>query len=362
MLQIYKIYIVKSIVPLLIIISFILTSVIWLTQLLKFLYLIDKGITVSHFLYLTLLVIPSLLFIILPLITVISIIIVYVNLNEKRELIILKNAGLSNFNIATAGLIIACILTIISYYISISLMPVSYQRLKADLTTMKNNYVSNIINEKTFIQLSKFITIYVDKNLHDGRLEGIILFDNRDINTKDTIIFANSGNIQIHDGNPIFKLTNGIRQSYDVNENTTRLMFDSLIMELTQHNTKVINDKRHDRDINEYYINELFSPHDSLSENKMVKLYVEGHQRLIWPLYNLLLPFVALSVFLQYPHDKKSQLKSLVSTSSVCIIIIFLHFALQNLASQNIHFIYTSYMNIMIAIAFATFLYLRKSI
>ena len=299
MLLIYKRYLAKSILPPLIIITFVITGVVWITQILKLLYLIDKGIALKHFLYLIILIIPSLLFIILPFVTALAVIYTYHRLNEERQLITLRNAGLSNAKLATPALLIAIIVTLSSYYIAAQLMPSAFIKLKSDLSFIKNNYASNIISERTFNQISKLVTIYVDRKLPDGSLQGIILFDNRERGVKPAILFANSGYFQIVDNNPLLQLEKGIRQAYDKQGNLTRLAFDSLVLELKYNSLISVERDAYNRDINEYYIDELLSPDARLSESRRIKLRVEGHPRLIWPLYNLIFTVVGLAVFLK---------------------------------------------------------------
>ena len=359
MLLIYKRYLAKSILPPLIIITFVITGVVWITQILKLLYLIDKGIALKHFLYLIILIIPSLLFIILPFVTALAVIYTYHRLNEERQLITLRNAGLSNAKLATPALLIAIIVTLSSYYIAAQLMPSAFIKLKSDLSFIKNNYASNIISERTFNQISKLVTIYVDRKLPDGSLQGIILFDNRERGVKPAILFANSGYFQIVDNNPLLQLEKGIRQAYYKQGNLTRLAFDSLVLELKYNSLISVERDAYNRDINEYYIDELLSPDARLSESRRIKLRVEGHQRLIWPLYNLIFTFVGLAVFLKYPYNKKSQFKQLLTTALIIVIIAFYHFTIQNIASRDFNFIYISYINCLISILGGIFLYTR---
>ena len=108
----YKKYIFKTIFPTFLTLSAVLTSLVWITQTLRLVHLIDKGIEFKTFLKIVVFLIPSLLFMILPVITVISVIVVYNRLQDERQLIILRSAGLSNFNLAKPALFITILITI----------------------------------------------------------------------------------------------------------------------------------------------------------------------------------------------------------------------------------------------------------
>lgn len=358
---IYKRYIIRNIVPSLVIIIFSITSLVWITQILKFLHLIDKGIKAQDFLNLIILVIPSLLFILLPFATIITIIYTYNALSERRQIIILQNLGLSNIQLASPALIVALAVTLFAYYISTSLLPLSYAKLKSDLNFMKNNYASTLLNEKTFNTISKDITVYFDKRLADGTMKDLILFDNRK-HDNHAILFSRYGIFKIHNNSSFFQLKDGVRQVYDYNGNLTNLSFDVLTVELVSNDAKRLEKEEYSREINEYYIHELLKPNNNLSKQRKIKLIAEGHQRLIWPMYNFVLVFLTLSVFLRQPYNKKSSLRQILITALSAIIITYLHFVLQNLASKDLNFIFACYANIISAIILSLYLYFRKII
>lgn len=341
-------------------IAFSLTALVWITQILKFLHLIDKGVKLSHFFSLITLVLPSLLYILLPFITLISVIYTYSYLSERRQLMILQNSGLSNLQLATPALFFACFIMLGSYYLSISLLPLSYNKLKSDLSFVKNNYVASMIEEKTFAKVAKGVSIYIEKKLENGKMQGMVLFDSRKSGAQ-AVLFARYGTFKLYNNNPVFQLEEGVRQTYDVNGNLTKLSFNSLIVELVSNNSEK-NVDRYNRDINEYSIKELFNPDNGLLEQRKIKLIAEGHQRIIWPFYNFLFTFLALAVFLKQPYNKRSSFKQLIFTSLSVIIVAYLHFTLQNKSSKDLIFIFACYFNIVVIFIISLYLYLRRTI
>lgn len=353
---IYKRYIIKSIIPSLLVIVFSITTLVWITQVLKLLYLIDKGVQVGHFLSLIILVLPYLLFTLLPFATVISIIYIYSYLSEGRQLIILQNSGLSNIQLASPALLIAFSVTLFAYYISSILLPVSYSKLKEDLYFMRNNYATNIVSEKTFTQISKGITVYFDEKMLDGRLKGLVMFDNRMVNNP-KILFANVGIFKINESQPTLRLLNGVRQEYDTNGNITNLLFESLTVKLVDHNVERLTQNESNKEINEYYIKELLHPSKQLTTQRRIKLIAEGHQRIIWPMYNLVLAALALAIFLYQPYNKQSNFKQILLTAVAVSVITYLHFALQNLASRDLNFVFVCYANVIFVMILSGYLF-----
>lgn len=357
----YRKYFIKNILPLLIVVTFSMTSMVWITQVLKLLYLFDRGIKVMDFLSLIILVLPTLLFILLPVITVITVIYIYNNLKIERQLIILQASGVNNLQLALPALYVALMVALFAYYISSTIMPLSHINLKSRLSFIKNNYISSMIEEKTFNKITKDITIYIDKKSAGNVMSGVIIFDNRNTDNP-SVVFAGSGILDIYENNPVFELSNGIRQEYDINGNLTQLTFDSLMIKLQNDNPLISERTQHNKEANEYYIEELLEPPVDLSPMKRIKFIAEAHQRIIWPLYNFVLPFLALAVFLKYPYSKKITFIPILFTALSVLIVTSIHFTLQNFASKNLAFVSACYLNIFLILATGLYLFVRKRI
>ena len=99
-MYIYSKYIAKTIIPVLCVITIVLTSLVWIVQVLNLVSLLEKGVELKNFIKLVALLIPYLLFMIMPIISVIGVIYVYTRLLDERQLIILRGAGLNNYEIA----------------------------------------------------------------------------------------------------------------------------------------------------------------------------------------------------------------------------------------------------------------------
>lgn len=355
-MPVYIRYIIQDIMSAFLVIACVMIGIVLMVQMSKLLYLIDRGVQLYHFFYLSTLIIPYLLFAILPFVTMISVIYIYNKLVEEKQLIILQICGNSNIKLIQPVLYFAIIVSILSYYLAMELMPRSYKTLKSEIHLIKDNYISSIVHVKTFNQISKSIIVYVNKKLSNSKLEGIVLFDNRDADHM-VVLFAESGILQIKDSVPKFLLTKGVRQSYDKNGNMTKLSFDVLTIELVESQPI---QTENSGDINALYVSELLFPNDALPIPKQLKFIAEGHQRIIWPLYNLVLPFIALSVFLYSPYTKK-HLKHFMITGIAVTCFTYGHFTFTNIASKNLNFIYACYINVIISIICSILLCLRRA-
>lgn len=357
---IYKKYISKNILPTFIMLTVLLTSLVWITQTLRMVHLIDKGIELSYFLKLIIFIIPSLLFIILPIISVLAVIYTYNNLQNERQLIVLKASGLNNYDIIKPALMIASIVTIIAYFISFHLMPVSYNAMKQKLSDFNRGYVSNIINDRTFNQISKYSNIYVDHKNTDGSLEGIILFDSK-IPQNRTILFAKNAKIIASDiYSTEFELTSGMRHSYDKYGKLTKLYFDHLIVAINNNDRAEQNERN--RTSLELFLDEMLWPNKELPIKKQKQLIIDGHLRIIWPLFNFAFIFLALSLFLSQPYTRKTKLKQFIITFLPILLVTYFHFTIQKMAYKEFDYIFLCYANVFFCIIFSLWHSHRKTL
>ena len=360
-MYIYSKYIAKTIIPVLCVITIVLTSLVWIVQVLNLVSLLEKGVELKNFIKLVALLIPYLLFMIMPIISVIGVIYVYTRLQDERQLIILRGAGLNNYEIAKPALFVATILTIIAAYISAYLLPVSYNSLKTSISNVKETYVSNIIGNRTFNQISKYTTIYVDRKNKNNEMQGIILFDNK-IPENKTIFFAKKGEILNSDQqNTKFLLSEGLRHSYDAQGNITTLHFDHLVIEITSE-TQDDADPYRAKTSMELFIPQMLWPSLSIPIEKQNRLITEGHSRLIWPLFNFVFVFLALATFLNFSYTRKTQVKQFIYTFVPVLIASYFHFTLQKMAYKDLDYIFLCYGNVFICIIFSMWQSTRNSL
>ena len=127
----FSTYIASHLFCPLLLVAFRFTGVVWLTQSLRFIDLIiNKGLSFGLFLYMTVLLLPSLLTVILPISLFAAVLYTYNQLIVDREIVVLKATGLSNLRLALPALNLAGIVMVICYAINLYLMPLGFHEFK----------------------------------------------------------------------------------------------------------------------------------------------------------------------------------------------------------------------------------------
>jgi lipopolysaccharide export system permease protein len=341
----YTAYIIKNLVVPVLLISGTLTMVVWLTQSVRYIdMIINRGLGFSTFLYLSLLLVPSLISVILPISLFITVIYVYNKMIMSSELIVLEGAGLSKVSLAKPAFIVGACATIAGYIVALYLLPASYREFKDMQAFIRDNYASVLLQEGVFNSPVQGLTVYIQERQEDGMLKGILVHDDR-IPTRPVTMMAQEGKLIQSPTGLSFDLLFGNRQEINHQQGQLSLLyFDHYSLDLSMF-TK--NKMSRWREPQERYISELFLPDKDRPEMEG-KLRAEGHQRLTWPLYNLLLTLVALIAMFSGAFNRRGQWKRMVIATGAAILLVIIGIGLNNIIANNPAFGFIVYINIVI--------------
>ncbi|MFV9876070.1 MAG: LptF/LptG family permease [Rickettsiales endosymbiont of Dermacentor nuttalli] len=347
-MKLYVKYILKELTSLVILIGLALTTIIFMSQSLRYLTLVtNNGIDFLDFLQLSVLMTPYLLMIVLPIATFISVVYIYNKLIMDGELIVLCSSGLSRFALSSPALIMALALLITSYSISLYISPTSYNIFKNKVAYYKENYTSIFLEDGVFNDKIKGLTIYIAERKSDNSFNGIFIYDTR--NDKPVTIMAEAAKLITKDNLIMFELYNGNHQELNKHNELDILYFDYLSYNLE---LKSNNYTTRWRDPQERYLSELLNPSENEDSYMLNKLRAEAHYRLTWPLLNIILTIMALIAIYPRNFSRRGQSKRIIITSICSIAMIALFVSFNNLISlipKIVPFIY-SFISVILAV------------
>lgn len=353
---IYARYIAARIMGTLVLIAMSLTALIWLAQSLRFIdFIVNRGLNTSMFLYLSSLLIPSLLGIVLPIALFLAVLITYNKLTTESELTVLKSAGMSKYALIKPALIVAFWVMMAGYLISLYLLPTSYREFKDLQAFIRDNYVSVLLQEGVFNSPTKDLTVYVRKINNDGNLKGMLMHDRRDA-AKPITMMAEEGRLVKTPSGPRFILINGNRQEIDhANNQLSLLYFDRYALDLSTFASKP---SKRWREPEERYLNELFSPEEG--SGHVQKLKAEGHNRITWPLYSVFFAMLALIPFIGGEFNRRGQWQRMLIVSCIALIAIGIPIFMKNVVAQSAEATYFMYVPIIGGILVCYFMIMRN--
>lgn len=310
-----------------------LTCVIWLTQSLRFVDLIvNRGLDMLAFIYLTTMMLPSLLGFMLPIALAISALYTYHKLLSDSELVVLRSAGLSGWQLARPAVVFAVGIVALGYVISLYLLPVSYRQYKDMQAFARNNYAALLLQEGVFNNPVSGLTVFIRERNDDGTLAGILVHDNRDPDAPVTMM-AEKGQLVKTPRGPSFILKNGNRQEIDRQEEQLSFLgFDDYVLDIslfTEEQGKRVRDEK------ERYLSELLNPSDDVTDVQRAEFRAEAHQRLTWPLQNMMLTLFVMSMLLGGQFNRRGNWKRYTTTLVLVAVFLAAVVAISNIVVKH---------------------------
>ncbi len=338
----YVRYIAKYLSISVLLVAFSLTAIVWLTQALRFIdFIVNRGVSALTFLQLTALMVPSLLFVVMPFALFVATLFTYNRLNSDSELVVLKSAGLSRMQLTKPILLVGGVAVIVAYFISLYALPVTYRKFKEMQIFLRDNYASMLLQEEVFNTPVRGLTVFIRERDSKGNLGGILVHDNRDANNPVTMM-AQRGKLTQTESGPSFLLYNGNRQEMR-DGRLSFLKFDSYNVDLSFYTQQ--SQKRRLRP-EEFFILDLFAQAKK-EPDRANELYAEAHHRITWPLYNMALALFAAAVLLSGQFNRRGQWRRIVGSVLVALAMVATGLSLQNIISRHVMLIPLLYINIL---------------
>lgn len=355
MISHYHRYILKLLAWPLLLITFSLTCIIWLTQALRFIdFIINRGLSVIDFVHITLLLVPSLLTIILPVALFIAILFCYNKLVADSELVVMEASGLSPWQLARPALVMGAAVTLVGYALSLYVMPAANRQFKDMQSFLRDNYTSVLLQEEVFNHPAPGLTVFVRSRDDEGTLKGILVHDSR-VPGQSVTMMADEGRMTQTMRGPRFLLKRGMRQEMREGR-ISWLDFDSYNLDLsfyTQQAEKRVPDAR------ERFVKDLFEPEETIPPEQRNKFLAEAHQRLTWPLYSLGLAMLATALLLRSEFNRRGRWKRITLLCGLALMIVLLSFGLTNLTARMPMLATLMYTNALAVLAVGATLLLR---
>jgi len=340
----YSKYIVRHLVHSTLLITLSITSIVWLTQALRFIdFIVNQGVSIVVFVQLTLLLVPSLVLMILPPALFCSVLFVYNKLKLDSELIVMQAAGLSRWRLAVPALHVATGITVLAYCISLYVQPVSYSRFRDMQIFLRNSYVSILLQEGVFSNPVNGLTVFVRERSKNGILHGILVHDNRIPEATITMMAEEAKMVETPEG-PRFLLQNGNRQEMH-NGKLSFLTFQNYTMDISLY-THAMGTRP--PDVQEMFLTDLMTEDPKLTPAENQKRYAEGQQRLLWPAYPLTLTLVAVAVLLSGQFNRRGHWHRVAIATGICVVIVFMAIGLRGLMGTHPLMVFVAYANLLL--------------
>ncbi|HVP83526.1 MAG TPA: LPS export ABC transporter permease LptF [Rhizomicrobium sp.] len=314
--------------------TLLLTAVIWLTQSLHLLDLvINRGQSAPTFLYLTLLLLPSLLVILLPVAFFAGALYALSRLNADSELVVMWASGFSRAQLAVPVFVAAVITMALTYLCGLYLMPLGQRLMKDKVLDIRADIGTAIFNPGEFNTPVKGLTVFIRDITSEGDIKGVLVHDNR--NAKHPVTYLAQGGqlVQTPVGARLIMDKGTIEQSDAGGARLSMLKFDRYVFDLDQFASP---QRYTERAASERYLPELFWPNSTHLSDKARAIYIaEGHNRLASPLYCLTFALIVLAAVTRGRRSRGSNALRLTIASLLAVGLRIAGYGLQGFAANH---------------------------
>ena len=288
-------YIMRQITGPFLLFALVLTLVVWMTQSLRMLDLvINRGQSAGIFLYLTMLILPSLLVVIAPIAFFGAALYALNKLNNDSELVVMWSAGISRFQLALPVIAASVLVMAITYSCSLYLMPLGQRTMKDKVFDIRADIGAAILREGAFTTPTDGLTVFIRELSPAGEIRGILVHDNREPKRPITYLAESGVLAQTQEGARLIMQNGDIEQGEAGGARLSVLKFERYVFDLDQYAGP---QRASDRDTSERFLSELFNPPFPVGSEPVRRgVYLaEGHNRLSAPLYCLAFALIALA-------------------------------------------------------------------
>lgn len=237
--------------------ALVLVLVYWINRAVRlFDQIIASGESARVFLELSMLTLPNVIKLVLPVAAFAAAVHVVNRLSNESELVVVQSTGQSPWRIARPVLVFGVIVAAFTGLLAHLLVPMALARLTERGDDLAENVTARLFVEGQFLHPSAGVAFYIARITPEGELDDVFLSDARNPGRRVTYT-ADSGLLVRADGGPRLIMLDGMMQSYDLA--TGRLSvtrYDQLTLDM---GTIVTTPARSRRDIAEIPTPELFA-------------------------------------------------------------------------------------------------------
>jgi lipopolysaccharide export system permease protein len=296
--------------------------------------IVNQGQSAALFLKVTLLGLPSLVSMILPITIFVASLVALNRLQTEQELVVCFAGGMSRWRVISPVLRLAVMAAIVSLAINLWAMPFCARAMREELWKVRTDLASTLVQAGRFTQPSKGLTVYASEVQNHDDLKNLFV-DEEQADGSSRTFSAREGQIAQRNGQPVIIMKHGSSQSLSKAGVLNYVVFDEYIFDLEPFlpKTDAVHYKVSDRYMHELFYPDLSQPWER--QNRL-KLYAEGHARLAEPLYNIALVVLALGAVLGGNFSRLGYGKRILTAIGVAAIARIAGFGVQAVADDQV--------------------------
>ncbi|HVI30895.1 LPS export ABC transporter permease LptF [Phenylobacterium sp.] len=279
------------------------------------------------FLKITLLYMPQLINIILPIAVFVAALVALNRLHTEQEIVVCFAGGMSRWRVISPAMRLACTIAFAALVMNLFVQPAAFRTLRQELFEVRTDLASTLVREGEFTEPVPGLTVYAQTVEGDGDFGNLFIHQEK-ADGSSTVYTADAGRIDRRGGRTVLLMENGTTQEFSERGVLNYLTFNEYAYDLQAitSSDELIHYKPSDR-----YLHELFFPdltQDWERKNRL-SLLAEGHARIATPLYNIAFMALALSAIIGGGFSRLGYGRRIATMGAVASVVRILGFVVQ---------------------------------
>jgi lipopolysaccharide export system permease protein len=271
------------------------------------------------FAWVTVLALPQLLSLILPLAVFIAVVYALNRMQNESEIAVAYGAGVSRGRIARPIIQLAVLAAIAHLAVNVVIQPAAYKERREVLYELRTDIASSLIQEGAFTFPADGLTLYARERGGAGELRDVLIDDARP--ERAITYTARAGAIVTVDGAPAIVLRDGQVQRQSDDGGVDVLDFDRYVLQMGDtfnEETELFFLKASDRTLYELFFPDRTAHYD---QRNIGRFLAEAHARLSSPLLNIALAMIALAGVLVGEFSRRGYGRRIVGAAIWALVV-----------------------------------------
>jgi lipopolysaccharide export system permease protein len=284
------------------------------------------------FAWVTLLALPQLISLILPMAVFIAVVYALNRMQSESEVAVLYGAGVSRQRIARPIMQLATLAALLHLAINVVIQPAAFEERREVFYALRTDIASSLIEEGSFTFPTEDLTLYARERGGGGELRDMLINDARP--ELPITYTARAGAIVTIDGRPAIVLRDGQVQRQTEDGTVDVLDFDRYVLQLGEdfQEPEIFFLKASDRTLYQLFFPDMTSHYD---QRNVEQFLAEAHARLSAPLLNLALAMVAIAGVLVGEFSRRGYGRRIMIAAIVALLVRLIALAVQAAAVES---------------------------
>jgi len=280
--------------------------------------IVERGQSVWVMVKLTLLAVPQLLAVIIPIGLFVGALIALTRLQREQELTAVFASGVTRWSAIRPAVWIAILAALLTLFVTTVGQPWAQRQARAEAFAVRTDLAAVLVEEGEFVRGPGGLTVYVQQIEQNGLLKNLFVYmlDGEDAVTWDAAE-ARFGRI---DGRPVLTMVNASTTRYSSRGVLTYGSFAQTVVDLSPYAAVTDRVRYKPTDL---YLTQLFnpSPGDLERVGSAGELMAEGHLRLSAPFYALMAMALALTAIIGGPFSRTGYGSRIAKAAAAFLIV-----------------------------------------